>query len=192
MALAMIPVALAAASAVAGVAGTVVSSVAQNNSAKYNQQVQENNAAYARQNAIAAQQQADQDAERVRKKGLLLNGTLLANAGRNGVALDSGSVQDVGFSNLVNTEQDALDTKYQGQMRARGYEIQANNYDDAATLAGSQKSDLLLSAGGALLSGAASTYSTYDKFAGSGVIPSWTSDGWGPNGYTYKGTTYQF
>lgn len=91
---------------------------AQANAAEYN-------ATVARQNAQVAGAQASAQEEQQRRKFRALQGEAIAGMAQSGTALD-GSNADVLRQNAVANELDALTIRYEGQMKSRGLNAQAD------------------------------------------------------------------
>lgn len=130
----------------------------QSKMAAYNAQVQENNAA-----SIREQTSAREDAQR--RMVRIQQGKERASIAQSGLAA-TGSLLDVYDQNAVVNELDILNTRYSGEMEARGLSAQAQ----ATRFQGAAESGLLRSqasnsrtagyigAGSALLNGATSYY----------------------------------
>lgn len=127
--------------------GTIASAQAQSNAAKYNAQISEQNATIARQNA--AEQEARQ--RRLAKKRL---GALRAGVGASGVTME-GSPLAVMQDTAQQLELDALTIRHQGDLKARGYKV---NAELDRTQAKNVKKQGYLKAGSQLLSGGARAY----------------------------------
>lgn len=136
--------------AAAGTAVSVYSSVQQGQqtekAANFNAKVAENN-------ALASQQQAEFDVNRIRRKNVLLAGRQRAAAAKSGVEL-SGSVDDVMFDSSVQGELEAMAALYTG-------EVAANRERSGGQLSRMQgqnaKETSYYNAGGSILSGAGSS-----------------------------------
>lgn len=109
------------------------------------------NATVADQNAIAAQQQAQQDAQLQSARDKQLLGAQAAAYGASGVDSGSGSPLDVLGSTASNAELSRQTILYKGRLKAAGYNDESQL--DAATAANAQ-SNAAFSASGILLSGA--------------------------------------
>lgn len=146
MAAAAVPLAIA--STIMAAAGTVVSAVQTANTAKANQRI-------ANQQADLAQQQAAVEADKVRKRGLLVLGQQGAAAAASGIDPSSGSAADVADDTTFNVQMDALRTKYNGDLQAWSYRQQAAQF-------GSQASNAMVAGGiglgSSLLTGGVKTY----------------------------------
>lgn len=140
---------------IAGIAATVVSTgvavysaVQQGNAAsdaaKYNKEV-------ADQNAIAATQQAQQDAQLQSARDKQLLGAQAAAYGASGVTSE-GSPLDVLGSTASNAELSRQTLLYRGRLKAAGYNDESQLDATAAT---NDQSNAAFSASGALLKGAA-------------------------------------
>lgn len=131
---------LSAVSTVAGVVGQIQQSRAAESSARYN-------AALAEQNRRIALQQAKADERTQRRSALRRAGSARAAAGASGLTLE-GSALDILEDNAVEEELSALNIRYQGQLRARGFGTEASLERSRAANASS-------GVGTALLTGAA-------------------------------------
>jgi hypothetical protein len=92
-------------------------------------QSSEYNAAIQRQNAIIAQQQSQAAVEAQQRNAARTIGTMVANYGASGVQVDSGSPLDVLADSARMAELDKLTTQYNYQLKAMGYDQQANLAD---------------------------------------------------------------
>jgi hypothetical protein len=147
-----IPYIMAATAAV-----TAISAVQQGRAAKaaskFNEQVNLENAALARQEALDQAVQADRD------KYLRL-GAIRAAQGHAGGAAGEGSVLDVLGDVAAQSELEKQDILYRGELRARSY----GNTATLDRMSGSAaQSRANMAAGSELLSGASSAYSSYGK-----------------------------
>ena len=143
--------ALVIASAAISAAGAIKMSQAQATAARYNAQVNEQNAQIAEaQGAAAAEAQSREAQRRI--------GAAVAQYGAAGVDLSTGSPADVLAESVRNATLDNLTLKYNYKLRALGFRNQANlDYmsADASRQAG------YFSAAGALVGGAAKVYGGY-------------------------------
>lgn len=136
------------AATVAGAGVAAYSSIEQGKAAdeagKYNQKVASNN-------AEAARQQAMFEADKVRKRNMLILGRQHAEAAKSGI-LDTGSMEDVFNDSAVQGELDAMVTNYGGAYKANYYASQGRlaRYEGSAAQQASY-----YRAGGTLLTGAA-------------------------------------
>jgi hypothetical protein len=138
----------------AGVAavGQIEQGKAADKAGKYNAQVAENN-------ALAAQQQAEFDAGRLRKRQLILLGKQRANFAKSGVEL-SGSATDVMYDCALEGELDRLAVFYTGNVTAGNQRARAG----LERMEGSNaKATGYLNAGGTILTGAGRTASGYNR-----------------------------
>lgn len=135
--------AVAAVSALATVASTVVGMQAQGQQAdaaaqqaRYSQAVAYKNAQIADTNARDARAAGVAAEEQQRLKTSQLQGRQTAVLAANGVDLASGSPLDILGDTAAMGEQDALNTRGNAERQARGYETQASNFRDDGQLAG--------------------------------------------------------
>lgn len=110
------------------------------------------NAAIARQNAEESIRQAQEDERRLRVQGLKTLGDIRASYGASGVT-NQGSALEVLKANASAIELDALNVKYEGQVKARMYRQQATMEIERGR---SAKEASQFSAAGSLLLGAGS------------------------------------
>jgi hypothetical protein len=132
-----------AASAALSAAGAVAQGNAAKSAANFN-------AAVARQNADIARTNAEADSEKQERQGRLLAGRQRAAAGASGTTPE-GSPLEVMADSALESELDALTTRYRGELQARSYGQDATLQGmrgDAAQTAG------YIGAGTALLTGA--------------------------------------
>jgi len=153
--------ALAVGLTVAGTAVGVWSAIAAANAEKKRQkqleQIARYNAAVARRNATIEEMRAGAEAERIRRKNLLILGSQRAAFLKSGVEL-AGTPEDVIYDSQLEGELDAWAVLYSGAMssyamktRAQQSEMEARAHAQAA---GSAMTAGYLRAGGTLLSGA--------------------------------------
>lgn len=152
-ALPAIAIGVTVAATAASVAASAANARAQQQSANYTAKMQ----GY---NGDILQQQADEKSQQVLQEGEAIAGRAKAIAGANGLG-DSGSVQDVTYSNALANTRDALAAKYSGT-------IDAYNARNSSALSSATESNAITQGGyamaGSLLSGASSVYkykSTY-------------------------------
>lgn len=106
-------------------------------------------------NAKAATDQAGFEADQLRRRNERLLGSQRAAAAKSGLALDSGSYNDILLDSSVEGELDVQAAKYRGS-------IGANRYDTAATLGLDQAyASGAVGVGGALIGGANKGYNSY-------------------------------
>jgi hypothetical protein len=139
--------------------GTVVSAAnqaanqdSQANAARYNAEIQ-------RQNAGIAREQANAKEEMQRRKTNVVQGIQRAGIAQSGLGL-SESFKDIYNESAINSELDAMNTRYEGYLVSRGAENQAKLYDFQASV-NDKNADNAMTAGGigaasALLSGVGS------------------------------------
>ena len=118
------------------------------------------NAAVARNNALAAEQQSTIDADRIRKRNRLLFGHQEAAAAKSGMDL-SGSIDDVIYDSSVQGEMDRLAALYTGKVSANAQEARATLSDYEARNA---KTASYWGAGGTLLSGSGQVAGAYGNY----------------------------
>jgi hypothetical protein len=136
-------IALAALSAGVSAAGAIAQGNAAKSAANYN-------AAVARQNADIARANSAADADKQERQGRLLAGRQRAAVGASGITPE-GSPLEVMADSALESELDALTTRYRGELQARSYGQDATLQGmrgDAAQTAG------YVGAGADLLSGA--------------------------------------
>ena len=145
-------IAIAAVTAVVGVA----SSVQQGRAARANAQFQ---AEQMKANATASRAEAGAMEDDQREKARQIIGTQMAAQAGAGVQLN-GSASDLLRQSLFNAESDAQRIRYDGENRARGLGNQATGALFSGSLAQKQAG---LNAAGSLLSAAGSAYGGYKK-----------------------------
>ena len=162
--MAAIPVILSVASTAFSVIGAIQQGNAQSAQYKAQAQAADYNAKVAENNAIAINQQtaAREDAERRQRRIRL--GSAAASMSQSGLT-DTGSIMDMFDQSAIESELDILNSRYEGNLQARGYGEQAklDRYSaaTASSNASAAKSAGMLNAGAALLSGASSGYMGY-------------------------------
>jgi hypothetical protein len=124
-----------------GVAGGVVGGVssyqqgkAQQAQYNYQAKVNEENAKIAQENANVQRQQGIEEARLQRIKAASTIGAQKTAMAANGVDITQGTAVDVISDTAAMGELDALQTQYNYEMKARGYEAQAGNFQNQANL----------------------------------------------------------
>ena len=132
---------IAATSAIAGIASGVVGGVssyqqgkAQQAQYNYQAKVNEENAKIAQENANVQRQQGIEEARLQRIKAASTIGSQKTAMAANGVDVSQGTAVDVIADTAAMGELDALQTQYNYEMKARGYEVQAGNFQNQANL----------------------------------------------------------
>ena len=138
------------------------------NQARYQSEVAKRNAEMSEQQASAQRMQGYEAMQAARLKTARLIGQQRAQAGASGVAVDSGSFEDVaedtasaGEFDAINAYNSSIDKAYNNEIQAWNYESQAAGYDYAANQAGQSS---MLNAIGTGIGGIASMGSTWAKF----------------------------
>lgn len=122
--------------------GALQSAGAAASAAKYNAEVDE-------QNAVLAEQSAEEDAKRSRREARLRIGTAVTNAAGSSLGLD-GSALDAIYDSALQEELDIATIRYQGSVKAQGLKGSARLERSRAR---SEQAAGALSAAGALASG---------------------------------------
>ena len=129
------------AGAIAAVASTAISIPAtiqqgKSQEAMYNYQakVNQENAKIAQENANVQRQQGIEEARLQRIKAASTIGAQKTAMAANGVDVTQGTAVDVIADTAAIGELDALQTQYNYEMKARGYEAQAGNFQNQANL----------------------------------------------------------
>ena len=124
-----------------GVAGGIVGGVssyqqgkAQQAQYNYQAKVNEENAKIAQENANVQRQQGIEEARLQRIKAASTIGAQKTAMAANGVDITQGTAVDVISDTAAMGELDALQTQYNYEMKARGYEAQAGNFQNQANL----------------------------------------------------------
>ena len=151
-----------------GVYSSIKQGQAQQAQAEYQSKVARRNADLAEQQASAQRMQGYEAMQAERLKTARLIGQQRAQAGASGVAVDSGSFEDVAEDTKAAGEFDAINAYNQGIDRAYNSEIQAWNYDSQAegysAQADAAGQSALLGAIGQGIGGIAQMGSTWAKF----------------------------
>jgi len=150
---------------IASMAFSVIGAISDANSKSqaYESQAEWNqyNAAIQRQNAGAALQQSASEQARQNRQARRVMGEQRAAVAQSGTGF-GGSNADLLDQSATLAELDMLNIAYEGQMRARGYEIQAQGEDYSRKVnrrnAGNAKTAGIFSAGRSLLTGFSSGY----------------------------------
>ena len=126
---------------VAGIASGVVGGVSSYQQGKatqkqydYQAKVNEENAKIAQQNAKMQRQQGIEEARMQRIKTAQTIGSQQAAMAANGVDVTQGTAVDVIADTAAMGELDALQTQYNYEAKAQGYEAQAGNFKNQANL----------------------------------------------------------
>ena len=101
---------------------------------EYQAKVEEENAKIAQQNANVQRQQGIEEARLQRLKTASVIGSQKAAMAANGVDITQGTAVDVVSDTAAMGELDALQTQYNYEMKAMGYEAEANNFLNQANL----------------------------------------------------------
>lgn len=151
---------ISAVSAVAGVGLTAVGMVTQAQAAQQNAKAQQQaynyNAQVANNNAIAAEQQAKADAEKIRRRYNQTLGKQRASAAGLGLLAGGGSFEDIQYDSLLQGELDAMNREYQGAIEANKYRSEAQLqtfYGQTAIQRGRSEATGSLLSGGAQIVG---------------------------------------
>jgi hypothetical protein len=119
-------------------------------------QAASNEATIAQQQARTAQQVAAAQEGTQLQKNAQIEGTQLAAIAQSGTGVSSASAQNVMRQTAINDQLDRLNIRYQGQLEAHGYQVQAQEAKTAQSIYRSNASNArlsgYLSAGQALLS----------------------------------------
>ena len=138
--------------------GAGVSAVGALSLGKSQQQAAEYNAQIARQNAMLAKKQAERDAALVKQQGFKSMGAMRAAVGASGLTME-GSFTDIMMESAFNIKQDELNILYQGELAARGFEVEARQQIFAGEVARVQSRYRAVSA---LMTGGAQSYGASD------------------------------
>lgn len=167
VAIPLVALALTAVGTGVAVAGAVSQANAASNAAKYNQQVANNNAIAAEQQAAYAANQKDLQLKQI-------IGQQQAAGGASGFQ-QGGSLDSVGFSSEEQGKLDQLGTRYQGAIQAGNYRSQAQLQGMAASNA---QTNGMFSAAGSLIQGASQGATQYGNIQGYGAQPANYSGGY--------------
>ena len=172
------PFALAAPALISGVTGamgamsSIISAQQQAGQEGAKAQASSNEAVMAQQQAATARQVAAAQEGTQLQKNAQIEGSQVAALAQSGIGVTSPSAQDVMRQTAINDQLDRLNIRYQGQLNAHDYNVQAQEAQTAQSLYRSNASNIRLSgymgAGQALL-GAGTSYAT----GGFGPTPSW-------------------
>lgn len=155
-------------SAAVGAYGSIYAGQAASNAANYNAAIQMQNSEQAKRNSEIASQSgmANQNIQQLKTRAQV--GSIKANQGASGVGIHSGSSMDVSESAAVLGEMDALTIRSRATREAYGYETQAVDFQNKATLerqeAKNAKTASYINAGSSLLGGAEDAYGKYKKY----------------------------
>lgn len=162
--MAALPMILTVASTAMSVLGAIQQGNAQEAQYKAQAQAQEYNAKVSQNNAIAANQQAAAREDAQRRERRMRLGEARASIAQSGLT-DTGSVLDMFDQSAIDSELDVLNTRYEGQMQARGFNEQAvlDKYGASVSKANAKAAGTAkwINAGSALLGGVSSGYSNY-------------------------------
>lgn len=157
-----------------GTAVSAVGSISQSQNAaaasRYNAQISERNALIQQQNATLARQQAVSQSEIQRRQAAKQMGAMRAGYANSGVAME-GSPLDVLAASAASAELDTLNTIYNGELKARGFENDAQGLRESAAMdrkrAKNQITQGYMSAGASLLMG----YGSAGMYGGASQAP---------------------
>lgn len=133
VAVAIVNTAVSAYGAMQQSAAAQANAQAQADAANYNAKVQENN-------ALAARQQANAREEAMRRNQRIELGKTRAAMSQSGLNAQTGSLLDMYDQSAVAMELDALNTRYEGEMQARGLTAQSQMSKHDASVAMMNKS----------------------------------------------------
>lgn len=187
----LVPLAIAAAPAIAGAAGVGAGTIglwssiggsvlgalgqmkqgkAASQAAQYNATVAANNANISRQNAINAGHEGEIAAAQAQQETRAKVGAIKADQGASGVDLNSGSSIDVRSSAAQTGQLNAITLRSNAARKAYGYQLEASGQDAQSQLdlstAKNEKSAGLLNASTTLLSGVGNAYSIHKSAGG--------------------------
>lgn len=154
-------------SMVAGVAGTLMSGMAQSQAASYQAAVARNNQIIANQNATLETQKGEVTAENNDLKTRAMVGSQKAAQAANGVDVDSGSPLDVRSSSEQLGRLDALTIINNSQAKAYNYKAQGVNFQAEAQLDDMKASNYMTSSIIGAVGGFANKWAGYQQ---SGVL----------------------
>lgn len=144
---------ITAASAIFSAVGALQQGRAASQAAAYNSQINQ-------QNAVIAQQQAEQQAGQQARENYLRLGAIRAAQGTSGGTGDAGSVLDVLADAGAQGELERQNILYQGQLSARGYQ----NTAALDVYSGERQRNVgYLKAGSELLTGGVNTYNAVSR-----------------------------
>lgn len=162
----------AGATAAMGAASSIVSGMQQAGEESARAQASGNEVIMARQQAETARQVAAAQEGTQLQKNAQIEGSQVAAIAQSGTGVASVSAQDVMRQTAINDQLDRLNIRYQGQLQAHDYGVQAQEAQTAQNLYKQNAKNQLMSgylgAGKALLSSGTS-YAT----GGFGPTPSW-------------------
>lgn len=121
--------------AVGTAAATAYQIHANNQDAKYQQGVAEQNAKLDKQQAANALAEGSYEADQARIRGQLQRGSQVASLAANNVDVTTGSAADILGDTAMFTEQDKRQAQINAAMKARGYDIDALNQKGAGDFA---------------------------------------------------------
>ena len=157
------PAMLAGASGALGAASAIISSQQQAGQEEAKAQASSNEAVMAQQQAETARQVAAAQEGTQLQKNAQIEGSQVAALAQSGIGVTSPSAQDVMRQTAINDQLDRLNIRYQGQLQAHDYNVQAQEAKTAQSLYRSNASNIrmsgYMSAGQALL-GSGSSYAT--------------------------------
>ena len=133
---AIISIAMAAVSAIMGTISSLQSASAQANAYEFQAKQADDNARIAEQNATEARQKGIEDSRLKKMKTAAAIGEQKAALASNGVDITSGSALDAIEDTAVAGELDALNSVYEGEKTAQNYEIQATDFRNESSYAG--------------------------------------------------------
>lgn len=129
--------------------------------ARYSSKINKMNAALAEQNAKYSRAKGELEAQRLHRLGLEVAGSQRAAFGASGASVGSGSPVDVIADTFTRSDIDASMARYNAELEAFGFEVEASNYKAAAQADSMVASQNLLGLGSTLLTSVTSLQKKY-------------------------------
>ena len=161
-------------STVVSAAGSFMQAQAQAGMAEYQAAVARNNQIAADQNARYAIQAGERQAQAQDFKNRALAGAVEAAQGASGLSLESPTFEDIRESSAQLGRLDTATITQEARMRARGYQQEASNFAAESAMARSRASSArtsgFINAGSSILGGASSFSDKWMRFKTAGAI----------------------
>ena len=138
------------------VAAMALKSISAFSAARYSSKINKMNAALAEQSAGYSRAKGEIEAQRLHRLGLEMVGSQRAAFGASGVNVGSGSPVDVVADTFTRSDIDASMARYNAELEAFGFEVEALNYRAASQADNMKAAQNLLGLGNTLLTSATS------------------------------------
>lgn len=129
--------------------------------AQYSSKINKMNAMLVEQNAKYSRAKGELEAQRLHRIGLEVAGSQRAAFGASGVSVGTGTPVDVVTDTFTRSDIDASMARYNAELEAFGFEVEASNYTAASRADDMKATQSLLGLGSTLLTSATSLQKKY-------------------------------